>query len=118
VLIAGGVGVTPVRSLLEEHTPGDFVVLYRVRDERDAVLLNELRQLVAARRGRLHLLTGRSDQGARPFEPAGLHHLVPDIAQRDVYVCGPPAMTAAVLTSLRTMKVPNGQVHAEKFSMA
>jgi predicted ferric reductase len=118
VLIAGGVGITPVRSLLEEHTPGDFVVLYRVRDERDAVLLNELRQLVAARRGRLHLLTGRSDQGARPFEPAGLHHLVPDIAQRDVYVCGPPAMTEAVLTSLRVMKVPNGQVHAEKFSLA
>jgi predicted ferric reductase len=118
VLIAGGVGVTPVRSLLEEHTPGDFVVLYRVRDERDAVLLTELRQLVAARRGRLHLLTGRSDQGARPFEPAGLHHLVPDIAERDVYVCGPPAMTAAVLACLRAMKVPNGQVHAEKFSLA
>jgi predicted ferric reductase len=118
VLIAGGVGITPVRALLEEHTPGDFVVLYRVRDERDAVLLDELRQLVAARRGRLHLLTGRSDQGARPFEPAGLHHLVPDIAERDVYVCGPPAMTSAVLASLRTMKVPSGQVHAEKFSLA
>lgn len=118
VLIAGGVGVTPVRALLEEHTPGDFVVLYRVRDESEAVLLNELRQLVAARRGRLHLLTGRSDQGARPFEPAALHHLVPDIAQRDVYVCGPPAMTSAVLACLRTMKVPNGQVHAEKFSLA
>jgi predicted ferric reductase len=118
VLIAGGVGVTPVRSLLEEHTPGDFVVLYRVRDESDAVLLNELRQLVAARRGRLHLLTGRTGQGARPFEPAALHQLVPDITQRDVYVCGPPAMTEAVLTSLRVMKVPSGQVHAEKFSLA
>lgn len=52
LLIAGGVGVTPIRALLQEHVPGDFVVLYRVRDEREAVLLNELRQLVAARRGR------------------------------------------------------------------
>jgi len=118
VLIAGGVGVTPVRSLLEEHTPGDFVVLYRVRDESEAVLLNELSQLVRARNGRLHLLTGRTDQGARPFEPAALHHLVPDIAQRDVYVCGPPAMTAAVLAGLRALKVPGKQVHAEKFSLA
>jgi predicted ferric reductase len=118
VLIAGGVGVTPVRALLEEHTPGDFVVLYRVRDERDAVLLNELRQLVAARRGRLHLLTGRTGQGARPFEPEALRYLVPDIVHRDVYVCGPPAMTSAVLTGLRRLKVPNRQVHAEKFSMA
>lgn len=118
VLIAGGVGITPVRALLEEHTPGDFVVLYRVRDERDAVLLNEVRQLVAARRGRLHLLTGSTAQGARPFEPAALVGLVPDIVHRDVYVCGPPAMTSAVLTGLRALKVPNGQVHAEKFSLA
>jgi predicted ferric reductase len=118
VLIAGGVGVTPVRALLEEHTPGDFVVLYRVRDEREAVLLNELRQLVAARRGRLHLLTGRSQDGARPFEPNALRYLVPDIAERDVYVCGPPAMTAAVLDGLRQLNVPNLQVHAEKFSLA
>jgi predicted ferric reductase len=118
LLIAGGVGVTPIRALLQEHVPGDFVVLYRVRDEREAVLLNELRQLVAARRGRLHLLTGRTGQGARPFEPGALHQLVPDVVARDVYVCGPPAMTAAVLSGLRRLNVPNGQVHAEKFGLA
>jgi predicted ferric reductase len=118
VLIAGGVGVTPVRALLEEPTAGDFVVLYRARDERDAVLLNELRQLAAARGARLHLITGRTSDGVRPFEPAGLHHLVPDITERDVYVCGPPAMTSAVLASLRALRVPSLQVHAEKFSMA
>jgi predicted ferric reductase len=118
LLIAGGVGITPIRALLEERWAGDVVVLYRVRDERDAVLLEEVRQLVAARRGRLHLLTGRTDQGARPFDPGPLHHMVPDITGRDVYVCGPPAMTSAVLTSLRTLKVPNLQIHAEKFSLA
>jgi predicted ferric reductase len=118
LLIAGGVGVTPVRSLLEEHTPGDFVVLYRVRDESEAVLLKELQHFIRARNGRLHLLTGRTGQGARPFEPEALRQLVPDITQRDVYVCGPPAMTAAVLTGLRALKVPNQQVHAEKFSLA
>lgn len=118
LLIAGGVGVTPIRALLQEHAPGDFVVLYRVRDERDAVLLNELQQLVAARHGRLHLLTGRTDQGARPFEPDALSQLVPDIVARDVYVCGPPAMTAAVLSGLHRLKVPRVQIHAEKFGLA
>jgi predicted ferric reductase len=118
LLIAGGVGITPIRSMLEERTGGDFVVLYRVRSPQDAVLLNEVRQLVAARGARLHVLAGRTGQGVRPFEPAGLHSLVPDIAQRDVYVCGPPAMTDAVLTSLRALRVPSSQVHAEKFSLA
>ena len=118
LLISGGVGITPVRALLEEHTTGDVVVLYRVRDERDAVLWREVRDLVAARRGRLHLFAGRSQGGVRPFEPAHLQYLVPDITARDIYVCGPPAMTDAVLKSLRQLGVPNTQVHAEKFTLA
>lgn len=118
LLIAGGVGITPVRALLEEPVGGDYVVLYRVRHQNEAVLLNEVHQIVAARRGRLHVLTGRTSDGARPFEPENLLRLVPDIQQRDVYVCGPPAMTATVLASLRRLRVPNQQVHAEKFSLA
>ncbi|HEU5471057.1 MAG TPA: ferredoxin reductase family protein [Actinophytocola sp.] len=118
LLIAGGVGVTPIRALLEEQSAGHVVVLYRVHSAADAVLGNELQQLVAARGGMLHLLTGRTGQGARPFEPGNLLRLVPDIAWRDVYVCGPPAMTAAVLDSLRALQVPNLAVHAEKFSLA
>jgi predicted ferric reductase len=116
LLIAGGVGITPIRAMLEERPTEDVVVLYRVRGESDAVLLNEVRQLIHG--GRLHLLTGRTGEGARPFEPDNLRSLVPDITERDVYVCGPPAMTSAVLTSLRSIGVPNLQVHAEKFSMA
>ena len=118
LLIAGGVGITPVRALLEEEPSGDVVVLYRVRSENEAVLADEVRDLVAARGGKLHLLTGRTGEGSSPFEPDSLHALVPDMTQRDVYVCGPPAMTAAVLSSLRTLQVPQRQVHAERFGLA
>ncbi|MDT0566113.1 ferredoxin reductase family protein [Streptomyces sp. DSM 3412] len=118
LLIAGGVGITPVRSLLEEEGAGDVVVLYRVRSESDAVLVDEVRALVADRGGRLHLLTGRRGEGAPPFEPGALRALVPDIAERDVYVCGPPAMTSAVLGALRELAVPRRQVHAERFGLA
>jgi predicted ferric reductase len=119
LLIAGGVGITPVRAMLEEQTTGDVVVLYRVRSEADAVLLNEVRHLVALRGGRLHLLTGRTgESGVPPFGPSSLHQLVPDITERDVYVCGPPAMTTAVLSGLRDLRVPARQVHAERFGLA
>ncbi|SEC67107.1 ferric reductase-like transmembrane domain-containing protein [Streptomyces sp. PAN_FS17] len=119
LLIAGGVGITPVRAMLEDQTTGDFVVLYRVRSEADAVLLEEVRHLVALRGGRLHLLTGRTGENAvPPFDPANLYRLVPDITDRDVYVCGPPAMTTAVLGGLRELRVPAGQVHAERFGLA
>jgi predicted ferric reductase len=120
LLIAGGVGVTPIRALLQELT-GSVVVLYRVRNPADAVLLRELEELARARGFRLHLLTGRSGAGSPPydpFEPRTLLAGVPDIADRDVFVCGPPAMTTAVLRSLRALGVPRSQVHAERFSLA
>ena len=44
--------------------------------------------------------------------------MVPDITDRDVFVCGPPAMTGAVLRSLWALNVPPTQVHAERFSLA
>jgi NAD(P)H-flavin reductase len=117
LLIAGGVGITPVRALLEELT-GPVVVLYRVRTEADAVLLEELRSLAGERDVQIHLLSGRTSDGSAPFDPENLRGLVPDVADRDVFVCGPPAMTDAVLRSLRALGVPRGQVHAERFSLA
>lgn len=120
LLIAGGVGITPIRALLEELT-GPITVLYRVPTVNDAVLLNELQALARDRGAQLHLLTGRTGEGNppnTPFAPRNLYALVPDIAERDVFVCGPPAMTDAVVESLRTLDVPRRQIHAERFSLA
>ncbi|BCJ56254.1 oxidoreductase [Actinoplanes sp. NBRC 14428] len=120
LLIAGGVGVTPIRALLEESA-GDIVVLYRVHRRADAVLLPELEALARERGARVVLLSGRTGSGdppLAPFEPANLAAEVPDVAERDVFVCGPPAMTSAVLRSLRALRVPRRQVHAERFSLA
>jgi len=119
VLIAGGIGVTPIRSLLEDpRLTGDIVVLYRVPTRADAVLLGELQNLADVRGGRLHVLTGRTGPDNQPFSPRGLQALVPDIAARDVFVCGPAAMTDAVLRSLRELGVPARQRHAETFRLA
>ena len=106
LLIAGGVGITPIRALLEEEPGDDVVVLYGVRSEDEAVLVDEVRALTTNRGGRLHLLSGRTGQTSPPFEPGNLVALVPDIAERDVYVCGPPAMTSTVLSALVRLKVP------------
>ena len=120
LLIAGGVGVTPIRALLEEAT-GPTTVLYRAHRAEDAVLLGELRNLAQSRGAVLHVLAGRTGAGSppnTPFAPENLAALVPDITDRDVYVCGPAAMTDAVLRSLRALKVPATQVHSERFSLA
>jgi len=68
LLIAGGIGITPIRSLLEELN-GSAVVLYRVRSDADAVLLAELQELAGSRDARIHVLTGRTGPGNDPFAP-------------------------------------------------
>ena len=120
LLIAGGVGITPIRALLEE-LDGPITVLYRVHTMTDAVLLPELQALATMKGARVHMLTGRTGHGRppnNPFDPHSLQTLVPDIADRDVFVCGPPAMTAAVVRSLRALKLPTAQIHDERFAFA
>ncbi|MEU1184767.1 ferredoxin reductase family protein [Streptomyces sp. NPDC005820] len=115
LLIAGGVGVTPIRALLEE-IEGHAIVVYRVGGERDAVLYDELRELAVAKGAELHLVTGPPVPDR--LAPRELAALVPDIAERDVFLCGPPPMMNAVLGSLRELDVPRTQIHFERFSLA
>lgn len=115
VLIAGGVGVTPIRALLEE-IEGHAVVIYRVARDQDAVLYDELRDLAHAKGAELYLVSGPSTPDK--LAPARLAELVPDITDRDVFLCGPPPMMNAVLRSLRELGVPKSQTHFERFSLA
>ncbi|MGW7646977.1 ferredoxin reductase family protein [Streptomyces bobili] len=115
VLVAGGVGVTPIRALLEE-LHGHAVVIYRVGSDRDAVLYDELRDLAHLKGAELYLVTGPPVPDR--LAPGELLRLVPDIADRDVFLCGPPPMMNAVLGSLRALDVPRTQIHFERFSLA
>ncbi|MBV7695789.1 ferric reductase-like transmembrane domain-containing protein [Streptomyces sp. TRM70350] len=115
VLIAGGVGITPMRALLEE-LHGHAVLIYRVATDQDAVLYDELRELAHAKGAELYLVTGPAQPDR--LSQGELARLVPDIADRDVYLCGPPGMTRGVLRSLRELGVPKAQIHHERFSLA
>jgi predicted ferric reductase len=123
-MIASGVGITPLRALLEElpYAPGDAVLLYRARSEADLVFRGELEHLAAVRGVRvLYLLGPRGRDGS--WLPAGwgddakaLRRLVSDIARHDVFVCGPDRWMEAVLRAARRAKVPDDRIHLERFT--
>jgi predicted ferric reductase len=112
-LIAGGVGIAPIRALLEDM-PGDVVVIYRAGREDELLFRDELDELSARRGAAVHYVVGgRSGDGR--LSSAQLRALVPDIADRDVYLCGPVSMTQATRASLRGAGVPARQIVSEAF---
>lgn len=117
-LIAGGIGITPIRALLEEMD-GDLVVVYRVLRPDDVILGDELAELTARRGAVLHLVSGdHADPGnGHLLSPAHLRALIPDLDQRDVYICGPPAMMTAVEISVRQAGIPSKFIHTERFAL-
>lgn len=120
LLIAGGVGITPIRALLEEIR-GHVIVLYRVNKRDDAVLVRELVDIARTRGALVHVLTGppsARDENGPLLGAQSLAGMVRDIWDRDVFVCGPPPMTDVVLKGLRELGVPKDQIHAERFSLA
>jgi predicted ferric reductase len=89
VLIAGGVGITPIRSLLES-LEGDVVVVHRgepvLREEVDALGFRVLDSIAD----------------------------VPDLAEREAYVCGSPEMVDATVAQLREAGVQ--RIVTERFA--
>lgn len=118
LLIAGGIGITPIRALMEDLEPG-AVVIYRVLRHDDVVFRNELEPLARQRGIKLVFIPGdhATDEGTRLLTPAHLTELVPDIRDRDVYVCGPPAMTDALERNVRGAGVSRRHIHTERFAL-
>jgi predicted ferric reductase len=118
LLIAGGAGITPLRALFEAipAARGDLGLIYRVSRNSDAVFRRELEHLAQQRGATLWIITGRrTELGEDPLAPAALMANIPDLARHDVYLCGPPGMTAAVTRALRAAHVPRRQIHHESF---
>ncbi|MFD3479741.1 ferric reductase-like transmembrane domain-containing protein [Streptomyces sp. NPDC058695] len=118
LLLAGGVGITPLRALFETlpGAPGDLTLLYRAGTAEQLVLSAELEAIARSRQAALHYLLGPSDASFDPLAPQALRNLVPELAEHDVYVCGPPGMSAAATAALVRAGVPEVHIHAECFT--
>jgi len=116
VLLAGGVGVTPIRAVLDDLPASVRTdLLFRAPKPQALILRKEL-EAIAATRPHVavrYLVGNRRDY---PIDARTLLHLVPDIQAADIYVCGPEDLIHAVREAARVLGVPAHKVHHEAFS--
>ncbi|MDQ0785985.1 putative ferric reductase [Streptomyces sp. B3I7] len=119
LLVAGGVGITPMRALFETlpGAAGDLTLLYRANTTQDLALWDELAQIAQERGARL-MYAVNSPEGERPDISADtLRRKLPDIDRHDVFMCGPPGFAQQVYEALRGAGVPARRIHHESFEM-
>jgi predicted ferric reductase len=124
VYIAGGIGITPIRSLIEERTlqsvPGSSILLFGNKSLGDTALLSELEELGEKIKMPIYnVLSEQTDyKGEKGYvDGEKISRLVPDVKERDVFLCGPPPMMAGVVAALKKLGVPASQIHYERFSL-
>ena len=116
LLVAGGVGITPMRALFETLPLGpgqDLTLLYRARDLEQVLFRDELEAIARQRGARLHYLLGPDPDC---LTAPGLLARVPDLPDRDVYLCGSPRMADAVRAAVLQAGLPAERLHEERFA--
>ncbi len=120
VMLAGGVGVTPLRSIFEALPPGrhHITFLYREGEPAETIFREELLALAARHGATVRFLEGHRGSPAMPVDPLApewLYRHAPHITDADVLICGSRSFTECVLRSLHALHVPPSQIHAERF---
>lgn len=131
VFIAGGIGVTPMISMLlwslAHHPERRLHLLYGVRNSGDHAFKDLLEGLAESHPSfKLDVLYGEpgpTDVEAQDFQHVGfvdialLQRVLPP-GRHLYYVCGPPAMMSALVPALATWGVPKEDIHFESFGPA
>ena len=128
LLIGGGVGITPLMSVLRYLTdrswPGDIYLIYGCRTPDDIIFRRELEYL-QRRHTNVHVvITISHPEGTDWGGSTGrigkklIGESVPDLASRYVYVCGPVPLMEGVKKTLIELGVPKERVKTEAFGAA
>ncbi len=123
-IVAAGIGITPVRALLEhsELRPGEAIVVLRASTLEETWLWNEVIALAKAKGATVYSLIGPRDPRTPSWLPESdarrgvtLGSMFPELTETDLYVCGPTAWLDLVESDARAAGIPQHQLHSERF---
>jgi predicted ferric reductase len=123
-LVAAGIGVTPIRALLEHSrfAPGEATILLRASTESEAYLWDEIAEIAEAKGATVYTMVGHRSPVAPFWMPehdarrgVTISSLFPQLADSDLYLCGPSAWLDQVEADAKSAGMPAHQIHSERF---
>lgn len=120
--IAGGIGITPIRAMMEGASKEgkDMVLMYANKTIEDVAFTKELEviQATSPEHTKIHHVFATPTAGFESgfIDKEKIVRLVPDFYDREVFLCGPPPMMTAMVTQLKELGFSLDHVHFEKFS--
>ncbi len=118
LLIAGGIGITPIMALIESQkdTHADTVLLYSNKSGNEIAFEAQLKQLCPRSYFFLTDPTVSQDYIPGRITVEHIQKLIPDMRERDIYICGPTPMMDDLIAALRRYGISASRLHYEKFA--
>lgn len=119
LLIAGGIGITPIFSLFQsfDTKQKDVAFLYSNRTKDDIIFEKQISSL----NGKKFLFLSDCPEKISGYEQGKIDkekiaNLISDVKEREVYICGPAPMMKAIAQALHELGLPKSRIHYEKFA--
>lgn len=116
LFLAGGIGITPIRSLIEEmgEENYDMALIYANTYEAEIALKSEITNFTKKYKLKVHHVLSETDGHV---DEAKIKEFVGDVKDREVYVCGPVPFMDAMIEIVKKLGVKEDLIHFEKFSL-
>ncbi len=122
LFIAGGIGITPIRAMIElisTTQSNDMILLFGSRTEKDIAFKKEFDKILEhCQTFKITYILSTQIAGYESgyIDKEKIIRLVPDFLEREVFLCGPPVMMQKTALNLKEMGFDTKYLHFEKFS--
>jgi len=124
LFIAGGIGITPIRSLIQElgSKNKDMILIYGNKSASDIVFKEELESFSQQFNFPIYHVLNNLEKPEPNYyqgfiDKQKIESIVKDVVEREVFLCGPPIMMTKLVPALKELGIDLKKIHFEKFSL-